>query len=318
MIQNNQMKIYILSLFALLFSLSSFGKVVLLTSLDPDENRPPLRFKSWNINEKLEKRFYKSLKQFPQTLEDKDIVIKHMATPTDLYLNLIDPTVSALIWVGHAGFADNGLTQSRSIVDFKNRDLQNIFQAAHPGLKFLGLVGCRGELFLDEWKKQGWFKDHPYLKTFGRKVRTGARKGLRLAMKDLKKRIEDNSSFIRPIEIESNQSSLSVLIERHNFKDQTLDSVQILQKNQLIGFLPASNENQYLVVKLKPGKSAFDYKIVLDTGFASPAPSNPNLGRLQITSQTDILTGFWELFQTKDGNPIGVGKNIYQYKGNTL
>ncbi len=289
--------------------------MVLLTSLDPDENRPPLRFRSWNINEKLEERFYKSLKKFPHYAKEQEIIIKHLATPQDLYQHLSDPEVKALIWVGHAGFSDNGIAQSRSIIDFKNRDLKSLFQAAHPGLKFLGLVGCRGELFLEEWKEQGWFKDHASLTTFGRKVRTAARKGLRLAMKDLEGRIESDSTFFDTLPIETTTEDFPVLIERKNSTDKKMDSIQILQKKNLVGFLPASKEDQYLVAKLKRGSTRFDYKIIADTGFASPAPVNPHLGRLTITSQTDALIGSWELFKTKDGKPIGIGKHIYQFKG---
>lgn len=312
------MKNIVLCVCALFINISALGKIVLLTSLDPDENRPPLRFRSWNINEKLEERFFKSFKKFPQIARQQKVEITHLATPKDLYKNLVDPEVTALIWVGHAGFSDSGISQSRSIIDYKNRDLKNVFQAAHPNLKFLGLVGCRGQLFLEEWKKEGWFKANPKLQTFGRKVRTGARKGLRLAMKELEERLDRDPRFFEPAPLIQSQDTFPVLIERENISEKIMDSIQILQKDRLIGFMDASKEDQYLIAKLTPGKNRFDYKIIADTGFASPAPVNPTLGRLHITSQTDALIGSWELFKTKDGRPIGVGKHIYQFKGEDL
>lgn len=291
------------------------SKIVLLTSLDPEENRPPLRLKSWNINEKLEKRFHKELWKFPFPLEKK---VVHFATADDLYDTLKDPEVSAIVWVGHAGFADsNGLGSLRSIVDYKGRDLKSLFQAVAPHLKYLALVGCRGKLFLNEWQTKGYFKHTPELTTYGREVRTDARKGLKLAMRNLKDLLYKRGDFLANSKPSSSQylahqdssgQYIEVTVERSNLKDNKLDSLQILQKNRLVGFLPSGEENGSFL--FKKSQSLRDLKIVADSGHASSS-KDTNLGILSITTTENIE---WKLFQTPNGKPIGVGRHIYRPK----
>lgn len=291
------------------------SKIVLLTSLDPQENRPPLRLKSWNINEKLEKRFHKELWKFPFPIEKKVI---HFATADDLYSALKDPEVTALIWVGHSGFADSdNLGSLRSIIDYKGRDLKSLFQAVAPQLKYLALVGCRGKLFIDEWKEKGHFDHTPNLLTFGREARTDARKGLKLAMRNLNELLHQKGDFLS--ETSAPQSPylshqnpekefIEVSIERENQKGSELSSLQILQKERLVGFLPAGQTNGKFL--FKKSKSLRDLKIVADSGHPSNS-TEANLGILSIESNEPIE---WKLFQTPQGKPIGVGRHIYRPK----
>jgi hypothetical protein len=294
-------------------------KIVLLTSLDPEENRPPLRFRSWNINEKLEKRFNKELKKFPTTIS-KEVV--HFATASDLYKALKDTEAVAVIWVGHAGFSEgNGLSSLRSIVDYQGNDLKSIFQAVGPQLKYLGLVGCRGKLFLNEWQEKGFFKHVPSLVSYGREVRTDARKGLKLAMRNLKDILEKNRDFLSPIGDHSEpiigeyyqrkiQNPKVLSIKRNNLESKEMAPVQILQKDRLIGFLPKGSVDQETLVILNKGERSSDLKIINESG----APSSIldiNLGELAIEGSENEQ---WNLFKTSSGKPIGVGKHIYRHK----
>lgn len=303
----------------LLFSTTSSyaNKVVLLTSLDPQENRPPLRLSSWNINEKLAERFYKEHKKFLVPARTK---VVHFATAKDLYQNLKDPKVSAVVWVGHAGFADSeGIGSIRSIIDYRGRDLKSIFQAVGPHIKFLGLVGCRGQLFLNEWQERGYLDHVPHLKTFGRTVRTDARKGLRLAMKALQEELKKNPNLFyhkTPTEEHSGEAyqdpikTRSITITRRNLSASSMSSVQILQKDRLIGFLPASGEDQTATIMINSSTESSQLKIISDSG-ASSREKEINLGILEIESPFDEE---WKLFATPTGKPIGIGKNIYRHK----
>ncbi|MCF8060648.1 MAG: hypothetical protein K9K67_15200 [Bacteriovoracaceae bacterium] len=291
-------------------------KVALLTSLDPETNRPPLRLKSWDISEKLERIFKRSFKKIKSKLSYE---IVHLADANALYRTLKDPEVSALIWVGHAGFSEgDGLGQTRSIVDFKGRDLKAIFQAVGPQLKYLALVGCRGERFLNEWQEKGYFSHVPNLKTFGREVRTDARVGLKKAMKDLRELLEGYPQLFKAELTETTNYEFYQLEKSQYEKIQisrsgegSLEAVQILQKDRLIAFFPKSETDQVKEVLIRKSDIKSDKKIVVESGLGA-LKTNVNLGKLEIVADVE---GSWNLFQTPSGKPIGIGKNIYQYKG---
>ncbi len=289
----------------------------MLTSLDPDKNRPPLRLRSWNINEKLTERFHKEMWKLPYPV-DKEIV--HFATAADLYQVLKDPEVTAVIWVGHAGFAEGqGLSLLRSIIDYKGNDLKAVFQAAGSHLKYLALVGCRGQLFLNEWSKKGYFDHNPQLETFGREVRTDARKGLKMALRNLNDLFSKKGDFLKQNSIPSDNDFLDyqtsdrgeyfeVALNRENDQSQSTQftAIQVLQKGRLVGFL-SSDETQARTL-IKKSKSLNDLKLVMDSGAPSSA-NELNLGRFTFKSDNPYN---WKVFQTPNGKPIGVGKHIYR------
>jgi hypothetical protein len=288
-------------------SLFAHDKIVLLTSLDPEKNRPPLRFESWNINEKLEKRFRKYLRKMEVDLTP---VVKHFSTADDLYETLSDDHVKALIWVGHAGFQEGqGISQTKTIVDYQGRDLKNLFQAVGPNLRYLGLVGCRGKLFLDEWNAEGWFKNTPHLLTYGRKVKTDARKGLRLAMKELKELYKKKPDLMAFPVVAQPVGSDEILIYRSNKDENPMESIQILQRGKLVGYLPSSDTDQTLKIRLNLNSSSLQNKIISDSGFSALGKADINMGILDIEGESSR----WKLFQTATGKPIGVGKHIYRH-----
>jgi len=289
------------------------NKIVLLTSLTPETNRPPLRSSKWNINEKLEERFFKEISK--QNIE-ADLKIIHFADMGSLYETLKDPEVVALFWVSHAGFNENNpLNTSKVIIDHEGRDVKNVFQAVGPNLKFLGLIGCRGELFLDEWKENKWFSHNSSIHTFGRKVRTDARRGLKKALKSFKKKLENeeiNLSHTKGVVSTNSEDLLEVKIERENHLDSPMAPVMILQRNRLITVLSNSSQDQVVKVNLNnQNNSPRDLKLIVDSGL----PANheqANLGRLNIETSHENI--HWNLFETKEGKPIGKGSHIYHAK----
>jgi hypothetical protein len=131
----------ILLLIFLTFQGKAAPKVVLMLSLNPETNRPPLRTKKWNINKKLSrifsKRLGKKLKSSGYEWEIKTFVDQYQLKET-----LKDPDVHGLFWVSHSGISKkpNGPFSSASVVDYQGRDLAPLFYQLPKHLKFLGLV----------------------------------------------------------------------------------------------------------------------------------------------------------------------------------
>lgn len=233
-----------------------------------------------------------------------------------LYNTLKDPNVVALFWVSHAGFNEsNPLQTSKVIIDHQGRDIKNVFQAVGPNLKFLGLIGCRGELFLNEWKKNMWFSLNPSIHTFGRKIKTDARRGLKKALKFFKKKLREgqiNLSQTLDVFPTESRTLLEVRIERANQEISPLAPVMVLQRNRLVTVISNTSQEQILKAKLNyTNRSLTDLKLIVDSGF-SANHNQVNLGRLKVeTLNRDIQ---WKLFQTKGGKPIGKGSHIYHAK----
>ena len=282
-------------------------KVALLVSLNPDENRPPLRFKSWDINEKLEKKFRKSLKKL-----DLDLVVKTYATQDTLYALFQDQEVKAIFWVGHAGFAEGAIGTNTSIIDHKKRNLESVFQLIPPHLKYLALVGCRGQKFIDLWKTKGWPELNNSLKTFSREKRTDARVGLKKALKDFKETLEDSNYLSTPTKLTCTKEKFyKVRLQRKSTTGFPLAPLLLFQKDKLISVLPETNQTHTETeIYLSPKTKKSDLKIVLDTGYTSSLPKNYEIGELHFETE-----GLWKLFAKRDGTAIGVGTHIYNFKG---
>jgi len=293
-----------------LYSMTS--KVILLTSLDSESNRPPLRSKNWNINDKLEKRFRRYLKRYDIDLEPQVI---HYADQFSLFEALTSGEAKAVLWISHAGYkSKQGLSKAASIVDYRGRDLKGVFQALGPSIKFLGLIGCQGQSFIDDWRASGWPNGNHELTTFSRSKKTDARKGLKLAMKSLGSAFNnDRLNFLRDShQVQENSTYVEVDITRVNRKQSQMNSIQVYQRKRLLTVLPASLSKQTATLRIKtsPNDRLSDLKIVLDTGDNSLA-QNINIGRIEFNAP---FQDHWKLFSTPDGVPFGVGTNIYNSK----
>ena len=308
-------QLFIFALTCLSLSLQAFTpKIVLLTSLDPETNRPPLRSKRWNINEKLEKRFYRYLSRYDIELEPQ---VVHLADQVDLYKTLTAKDVKAVIWVSHAGYKSRqGLLKASSIIDHNGRDLKGVFQAINSSVKFLGLVGCQGQDFIEQWRSSGWGTDQQ-LNPFSRSKKTDARKGLKLAMKSLAKDFgskrksyleQDLATKIQAKEVQS----INIQIKRRNLETIPMSAIQVYQKKRLITVLPVSSDDQTATIKIVLDKKSkkSDLKIVVDSGENSLSQTS-NLGLIEFAKP---YHNHWKIFSTPDGEPFGVGTNIYTSK----
>ncbi len=282
-------------------------KVALLVSLDPEENRPPLRFKSWDINEKLENKFRKELKEM-----DLELVVKAFATQDTLYSLFKDEDVKAIFWVGHAGFAEGAIGSSTSIIDYKNRNLEAVFQLIPPHLKYLALVGCRGQKFIDLWKTKGWPELNSSLRTFAREKKTDARVGLRKALDHFKDTLKNSDYMERETKLTCEKKKFfKVKATRLSQTGNALSPILLFQKGRLANVnTELETTAEELELLLEPGITKSDYKLILNTGYTSSLPKDYEIGELQFEKE-----GLWKLFAKKDGTPIGIGTRIYQFIG---
>lgn len=286
-------------LFIGLFSVAGFAqnRVVMLVSLDPETNRPPLRTRGWDINEKLEKVFRKKLKK-----ENLELVVIPFTRQTELRQELLNPNNHAVFWVGHANRADS--LAAAGMYDDRGFNMKEIFQDVHQNIKFLGLVGCRSLPFVQSLKESGSWNLNSHLNTYAREKKTDARKGLKRAIKAFLKS--------RPAEAPSCQEEEVLRVTVRRSSDKELSSARILRKGKLLATFDKDQEE--LTFTLPIGLKKSELKLTFESG----APNNVsadsfNLGILEFESLNPELT--WKLFASRDGKPLGFGAHVYRFTG---
>ncbi|GAB4021966.1 MAG: hypothetical protein Fur0010_25130 [Bdellovibrio sp.] len=278
-----------------------WSKTVLLTSLDPELNRPPLRSKNWNINEKLEEIF-------KEKIDNKDIEIIHFADQANLYATLHDPEVSALFWVSHSSNTKDSVESAistASVMDYRFRDVLPLFQDIPPNIKYLALVGCRSELIINELKKRNLFKANQSTKLFLEDKKVDARKSLKRALKEF-------NELKKPSEVPVCREFQAIEVRYKRVADKNLDSIRIVISKNVVAVLPAvvageTQEGSFFVTHQIQSNN--DLKIMVDSGASSRA--KVELGTIEFSSDVE---GSWKLFAKPDGTPFGVGSHVYQFK----
>jgi hypothetical protein len=285
-------------IFVSLFSLSLMAKdrVVMLISLDPETNRPPLRSKNWNINEKLEKVFLKKLKK-----KNLELVILPFSRQDQIRRELLNPNNHAVFWVGHSNAA-TGLVGT-GLYDDRGFNMKEIFQEVHQNIKFLGLVGCQALPFVEALKKSPYWNLNSHIKTYARDKRTDARKGLKRAIKaflDIEEMAPKSCQEKEVIQVTVTRSS-----------DKELSSARIIRKGELVGVFEKNQVRS--IIDLAPGLKKSELKLVFESGAPNNTTKEFNLGELEFHSVDESLS--WKLFSDRDGNPIGFGSHVYRFTG---
>ncbi|MFT6071121.1 MAG: hypothetical protein ACJAT2_002110 [Bacteriovoracaceae bacterium] len=269
----------------------------MLVSLDPETNRPPLRSRNWDINEKLEKVFLKKLKK-----ENLDLVILPFARQDELRAELLNPNNHAIFWVGHSN-AEAGLAAA-GIYDDQGFNMKELFQEVHQNIKFLGLVGCQALPFVESLKNSPYWKLNSHLTTYAREKRVDARKGLKRAIKAFINSEEGKTPTCEEREV------IQVRVSRTS--DQELSSARIIRKGQLVGTFEKNQEET--TIELPLGLKKSELKLVLESGAPNNTKTKFNLGKLEFTSENESLN--WKLFADREGNPLGFGSHVYRFTGN--
>ncbi len=269
----------------------------MLISLDPETNRPPLRSRNWNINEKLEKVFLRKLKK-----KDLELVVLPFTRQDELRAELLNPNNHAIFWVGHSN-AEAGLAAA-GIYDDQGFNMKEVFQEIHQNIKFLGLVGCQALPFVESLKKSSYWNLNSHLSTYAREKRTDARSGLKRAIKAFLKMDKKEAPVCHEKEV------IQVRVTRSS--DKELSSARIIRKGQLVGSFDENQEE--ITIELPLGLSKSELKLVLESGAPNNTKTKFNLGRLQFEAEDESLS--WKLFADRDGNPLGFGSHVYRFTGN--
>lgn len=300
-----------LILFLCLFSSALFAgeKLVLLTSLDPNKNRPPLRSKNWNINKKLERIFYKRLTPY-HTSKDQIKVI-HFATINDLTRELADPENKAVFWVSHSnGSSENSAFDQNIVVDYQGKDLSEGFQNPSSHLQYLGFVGCRANYLVQRNQDKGYMSNNEHLKIYSSSKKVDARRALKRAIGNylhhhFAGNLKDSDKACELVERQEIAIRRTLPVELKEGDEIT--DLKILQRDKLVGTFPKGNPGdvQEITVKLAVGKKKRDYKLVFDSGIASPQV---------VMGSFEVLEANYKVFSKRDGTPLGKGRYVFNLK----
>lgn len=302
----------LIALFIAFLSLTALAgeKLVLLTSLDPDENRPRFRRSSWDINQKLESIFYDRLTPYHTTRENIKII--HFATIEDLTRELADPENKAVFWVSHSnGSNANSALDKNVVVDYQGKDLSEGFQNPSSKLQYLGFVGCFADYLVQKNLDNGYMQNNENLIINSSTKKVDARRALKYAIGNyLYHHFEGNLKPSQKYcdEVERQKLVIRRTIPNQIESDQYITSIKILQRDKLIGLFSKGEpgEIQEIKVNLVPGTRKTDIKLVFDSGIASN----------QIAmGEFEVLGADYQVFSTRDGRPLGRGRYVYNFKG---
>jgi len=294
-----------------LFSVSVLGadKLVLLTSLDPDKNRPPLRSSSWNINQKLENIFYDKLTPYHTSRDNIKII--HFATLSDLDRELSDPENKAIFWVSHSnGDNGNGALDKNIIVDFQGKDISEAFQHPSKQLNYLGFVGCNVDYMVKDFKAKGHMSNNENLMTYSSSRKVDARRSLKKSIGHyLYHHFENNlkSSDKKCEQVKRINLTIKRTLPIDMNGKKYITDIKVLQRDHLVGVFPKGipGDVQEIDVSLLPGESLVDYKLVFDSGIAS---NEILMGKFE------VLNTDYQVFSTRSGRPLGRGRYVFNLK----
>jgi hypothetical protein len=293
------------AVFSVFFAAQAHSKVVLLTSLDREDNRPPLRWSRFDINRRLEKSFRRKLRRV-------DVEVHHYVDQYKLYQILQRDDISAVFWVSHSSGQDRNLSAAISSVqinDFNGRDVAPLFYKLPHQLEYFALVGCQSESIFKSWQNNSRIElDHPgHLEFFLEKKKVDARRSLSRAIRQYKRL---NNIELDDDELEYEEGIFVEVTRQAGNVDVT--AARLIVRDELIAmFAPLKAGEVEVQEVFIPGPFArnADLKLVLDSG--AGARGDTHLGQLSFKAD---IPGYWTLFARPDGRPFGEGAHIYQFR----
>lgn len=313
------MKGLLITLFFIFPLIAHSAQVTLLTSF----KTPRIWYhkKDWEVTKTLAKRFRKSFEE-----SGLDFKIIHKATAADLSRELNNPENRAVYWVSHSNQAvelGQGIKVPDLVYTINNIDVKNLFQKVHPNIKFLALIGCRGENLLNNYRKQGAYDNNPALKTFAFKKKVDPRVGLRKALKAsislLGKKgrhrmftptIIASEQVKKPIPSRCIEQEMVTLRLTRSTDKESLASAELTLDGRLLAFIPQSQQQQQELTVQLPVKF-FNQSTRRKLTLSYLDSEGGDLGTLNFAAASMQ----WKLFAKRDGTPIGQSKNLYLYKG---
>ena len=279
------MKTLAIALLILCSQVAMAGNAVLLTSLE-----------LYTIPRKyIETRFKRAIAK-----SDLTPVIKHMATPKDLYEVMTSPETEVLIWVSHANkdiVLKPGMKGKAIIADAHGNNVKSFFTLTPPHLRFLGLVGCSAGPIIENFKNKGYYDHAPELKIMAFDENKQLYKAFNQTLKELRASLDlPQVEHLIPDEKKLN-------ITRFMAKSLTSDA-WVEFDDQVIAFFEASETEKESRI-LNRVWTSLENKNIHYFG-------ENDFGFLQIT-----IDGFspWKLFALPNGKAIGAkNQQLYIYK----
>lgn len=237
--------------------------------------------------------------------DPKNLNIIAEATQEDLHRELSNPENKALFWVSHANSfnPDSGLSNENVILDVEGNNVKDLFQKTHPGLRFLGVLGCRTAPIMKGLESQGYFQHNPELMVYAREKKINGMKEIRRALEAFEAQKES-----RPYQCPTINAHL---IRLTRIVGENGKSLKVMNREKFLGLFPQGlpGSTQILEVYVPSPKSAHDLKLQIDTDGSSQEE------RDQIFIKSDAFLGEWKIFSDASGRPIGLQQNVYRYQG---
>lgn len=321
------MKKFILSfIFICINALASTPNVVLLSSIDT----PRIWYHSqkWEIEQSLELIFKNRFND-----SGYNLVIKSKVDQHTLRNELSNPKNIAVFWVSHSAGGStisDGISSKSAIVDYYGKDVKDLFKDIHPNIRFLGLVGCNAKSVIKEYEDKGYYNDSSSLKIHAFNKKVDARVGLRTSIKksasqlgEIDKRflsypkIYSTPSVVESFNNDTSCKKLSsgfkVNLTRHAHSDAP--AIAVKSQGNILALLPAIKKGQETSQEFFVENTAdtihASFKFSLDSNIHY-SPKKLYLGEFDIQAAWD---GDWNVFARRDGEPLGVTKNLYRYTG---
>lgn len=273
--------------------------VVLLTSLPAEGARAfYLHLPFLRTTRRLERVFREEFEGTGLTLS-----IRHGADQFEAWNALRSSENIAVLWVSHAGRG--------AIADSRGNDLRDVFQAAHPGLRVLALVGCDTAPVAAALARDGAFDHAPGTKVISFEGKRSATSALRDAARATLMQL--TRAARRPPGACVVKRGLPLLIRR-DAGARAAPPVRIIAGGKLLTVLPrleaGQSQTQEALFESDGDLSSSDLDLVADSGALQ---SPPELGSISVSASWSGAG--WVLFGKPDGTPFGTRRHVLRYAG---
>lgn len=290
----------------------SSNRVVLITSFNPVQN-------SWIRQEYYRTHHLYLEKNFRDFFAERgySVDVFHFASQALISEALRTTKNQAVFVVAHANESElnaPGLAQ-RALVDQYGYDLTGVFKSAHPGLRFLSVIGCNYEKELKRITEKYLLPHNLTLATrfFDHKI-----DGLEGLKSSMEQSVPHLTATRNPNCPQSQGYPLKIVRNIQSSANEVwYPSVRVEMNDHLLGVFPntISAQAQELTVHIpKNASDAQELKILITAGANPNATSGQiNLGEFWFSQPWKGAS--WTAFSSHSGKPIGMVTNVFRYTG---
>ncbi|MCM2276945.1 MAG: hypothetical protein NDJ89_02575 [Oligoflexia bacterium] len=311
--------------------------VALLTSVSTP--RIWYRPRSWQLPAELEKRFRQAYGKSGYELR-----VYHGAGPRELAEVLQDPAIRGVFWVSHSGSdasTDGEPAQwDDTILDLHGNDVKEVFQRIHPGIRWLGIVGCNSAAIFETFRSEGFYRDNRLLRIQAFDARIDALPGFAFSLNESVTELGD--PVRSQVDQEARWTSIPKVIARPELISEGTGSVcpkvralpvriiqdapagqpaasladlVILWEGRFLGVLPAPapGESRDLTVLLEEEFLRRDRKLKIKAEAVRRVDGLEPF--ISLRFESGLSPSAWEIFSDSQGRPIGTWSRLYRHPG---